>query len=274
MKGVILDIDGVLRRGNEVIPGSLHAVRSFLESELLICYLTNNSTRTRDDLLSSLMKMGFPRGLVVSSAQAAAVHIKREYGPSRCLVVGEEGLEEELEIEGHRVIRAGEARGSGPDFIPAWSDVRKRSFKEVKVDHVVAGLDRYFSFSRLVDALWAIRSGANFIATNTDPTLPYENGKVLPGAGSIISAIRECSGVEPFVVGKPQPFSTMLALDLMGIGPDEVLMVGDRVDTDIAAGRAAGCNVSMVLTGDVEAPENPDFPVYKDLLELSREITG
>ncbi len=272
MKGVILDIDGVLRRGREVVPGSLEAVDSLVGKGMRICYLTNNSTRTREDQLSSLTDMGFPEALVVSSAQAAAVYISREYGESSCLVVGEEGLEEELEKEGHRVIRAGEARGSGPNFIPAWSELRKRSFKEARVDHVVAGLDRYFSFSRLTDALWAIRNGANFIATNTDPTLPYEDGKVLPGAGSIISAIRECSGIEPFVVGKPRAFSTMLALDLMGSRPDEVLMVGDRVDTDIAAGKAAGCMVAMVLTGDMGAPENPDFPVYEDLLELTDHI--
>jgi phosphoglycolate/pyridoxal phosphate phosphatase family enzyme len=272
MKGIILDIDGVLRRGSEVVPGSLKAVSSLIDGGLELCYLTNNSTRTRDDLLSTLTRMGFPQALVVSSAQAAAVHITRKYGSSKCLVVGEEGLEEELELEGHKVVRAGEARGSGPEFIPNWSEWKKRAFKVTMVDHVVAGLDRYFTFSRLADALWAIRGGANFIATNTDPTLPYEDGKVLPGAGTIIAAIREGSGTEPFIVGKPHPFSTELALDLMGFKPQEVLMVGDRVDTDIAAGKAAGCRVAMVLTGDVEAPERPDFPIYRDLLELSREI--
>jgi ribonucleotide monophosphatase NagD (HAD superfamily) len=82
----------------------------------------------------------------------------------------------------------------------------------------------------------------------------------------------ECTGVDPIIVGKPEPFSTRLALSKMGLDPEDVLMVGDRVDTDIAAGLAAGCEVAMVLTGDVKEVKDRSIPVYKDLLSLSLDL--
>ncbi len=271
MKGVILDLDGVLRRGSEVIPGSIEAVRSFQEIGLKICYLTNNSTRSRSVLMRTLMDMGYPESILVSSAHAASIYIKRNFGPSTCLSVGEEGLSEELELQGHTVHLAGEGRGAGPQYVPGWSSVERNEMTDLDVDHVVAGLDRYLTYSRINDAQWCIRNGANFIATNTDPTLPFENGKVLPGAGTTISAIRKCTSVEPVVVGKPERFSTDLALEQMALGPGDVLMIGDRPDTDIEAGLRAGCHVAMVLTGDVNAPKGATYPIYPDLITLSRD---
>jgi len=248
MKGVILDIDGVLRRGSEVIPGSIEAVEGLIDKGLSICYLTNNSTKTREAMLSTLTSIGYPPALVVSSAQAAAEYIKELSGAARCLVVGEKGLFDELSLAGHDPVPAGEG--------------------EWRAEFVVAGLDRDLTYAKVRDSLWAIRDGARFIATNRDPTLPTEGGRVVPGAGTTIAAIVECSGVEPVVVGKPEPYSTMLALREMGLPAEDVLMVGDRPDTDIAAGKAAGCHVAMVLTGDVEEPPEHEYPVYKDLLEL------
>jgi len=203
-------------------------------------------------MLSTLTSMGYPPALVVSSAQAAAEYIREGSGPSRCLVVGEEGLLGELSLAGHEAVPAGEG--------------------DWKADFVAAGLDRDLTYAKIRDSLWAIRNGARFIATNRDPTLPLEGGRVVPGAGTTIAAIVECSGVQPVVVGKPDPYSTLLALREMGLPAKDVLMVGDRPDTDIVAGKAAGCQVAMVLTGDVGEPEIHDYPVYRDLMELSRSI--
>lgn len=254
MKGIILDIDGVLRRGKDPIPGSIEAVNGFIEMGISVCYLTNNSTRTRDDLMSSLVEMGFPECMIITSAEAAADFILIERSHSRCLVVGEEGLYKELKIARHRPVYAGQVTG-------------RKAF-----DFVVAGLDRDLTYNKIKDAMEAIRSGAIFIATNTDPTLPVEGGKVVPGAGTTIAAIMECTGVDPIIVGKPEPFSTQLALTKMGLDPEDVLMVGDRMDTDIAAGLAAGCNVAMVLTGDIKEVKEKSIPVYKDLLELFKNL--
>ncbi|MBN1390311.1 MAG: HAD-IIA family hydrolase [Candidatus Thermoplasmatota archaeon] len=252
MKGVIIDIDGVLLRGKETIKGSPEAVRSLLGRGMAVTYLTNNSTMTNGRTLLRLTSMGFPAAPVIGSAYAAAVYIKDMFGPARCLVVGEIGLFEELSLAGH-------------DTVPAGTG-------DWRADFVVAGLDRDLTYAKVRDSLWAIRDEARFIATNRDPTLPTEGGKVVPGAGITIAAIAECSGVEPVVVGKPEPYSTLLTLREMGLSAKDVLMVGDRPDTDIAAGKAAGCQVAMVLTGDVEEPPEHDFPVYRDLLELSRNV--
>ncbi|MBN1538512.1 MAG: HAD-IIA family hydrolase [Candidatus Thermoplasmatota archaeon] len=252
MKGIILDIDGVLVRGKEIIKGSPEAVRSFLGRGMTVTYLTNNSTMTNEQTLMKLRSMGFPTAFVIGSAFAAATYIKEEFGPARCLVVGEMGLLQELVLAGHEAIMAGDGN---------------RSF-----DFVVAGLDRTLTYSKIDDALHAIRGGARFIATNRDPTLPVEKGEVQPGAGAVVAAISTCSGVDPIVVGKPDPYSTELALKRMGLQAEEVLVVGDRIDTDIAAGRAAGCHVALVRTGDMVDLSGSSLPVYRDLLELSEEI--
>lgn len=251
MKGIILDIDGVLVRGNELVEGSLEAVRKLESAGIVICYLTNNSTRRKDMLLDGLVGSGFPPGHVVTSALAASRWVIERNGPSRCLVVGERGLSEELIGDGHEVVEAG--TDGGP------------------FDFLVAGLDRYFDYAKLEDALNAVRNGAVFVATNRDPTLPTEGGGVLPGAGTMISAIETCTGVKPVVVGKPESFSTMLALKEMGLEPAEVLMVGDRPDTDMEAGLRAGCRCAMVLTGDVKDLKDDRFQVYPDLLTLVRK---
>ncbi|MEA3557970.1 MAG: hypothetical protein U9R75_01825, partial [Candidatus Thermoplasmatota archaeon] len=139
MKGVILDLDGVLRRGRSPIPGSVEAVLHLASRGVSICYLTNNSTRKGTELVSELMNMGYPDAEIVTSARAASMYIIGEHGPSRCLVVGERGLLEELELAGHEAFMAGELQ-------------RYAGF-----DHVVAGLDRDLTYAKVRDALGAIR---------------------------------------------------------------------------------------------------------------------
>jgi len=256
IKGIILDIDGVLRRGGEPVPGSPEAVNQMLDADLKICCLTNNSTRTCAALQRSLQIMGYPELPVVGSAQAAAIYISERYGKCRCLVVGERGVVEELQQEGHEVFNAG---GGNPS--PG------------EIDCVVAGMDRELTYAKIADALHCLEAGARFIATNTDPTFPMEGGRFMPGAGATIGAIRGTSGVEPeVVVGKPNIYSTTIALRRLGLDPDEVLTIGDRIDTDITAGKAAGTRVAVVLTGVVKKVDDPGLPVFDDLLALVRDL--
>jgi 4-nitrophenyl phosphatase len=272
MKGVILDLDGVLKRGSEPIPGSVEAVSEIIEKGLSICYLTNNSTRTRREVMISLSSMGYPEAPVVTSAYGAAKYIKEKMGSSRCLVVGERGLVKELQRQGHDAVPAGEGRGVAPVERSIWMSNVGEELEELEVDCVVAGLDRTLTYTRLADALWAIRNGADLIATNEDPTLPWEAGRALPGAGTIISALERCTGKRATVVGKPNPYTTRLAAMEIGFPTDDILMIGDRIDTDITAGRNAGCRVAMVLTGDMEDPGEDDLPTYKDLKTLVEEL--
>jgi 4-nitrophenyl phosphatase len=254
-KGVILDLDGTIKRGGQPIPGAVDAVRALLGSGIMVCYLTNNSTRSTKGSLTGLTDMGFPEAPLISSSLAASILIRERLGSARCLVVGEEGLIEELRAGGHDPIMAGKM-AKGP------------------FDALVAGLDRSFDYGKLNEALSALRGGALFIATNRDPTLPVEGGTVLPGAGSIISAIMTASGLTPLVAGKPEPFSTGLAVRGMGCLPRDVLVVGDRPETDALAAKRAGCMAALVRTGEDRPDLEPDVPRYDDIGALVRELLG
>jgi len=116
------------------------------------------------------------------------------------------------------------------------------------VDFVVVGLDRGFDYQKLLKAQRAILSGAEFLATNPDPTFPTEEG-LIPGAGSIVAAVERATGRRPKVIGKPEPFMLELALRLSGARREECVVVGDRLDTDILAGNRAGMITVLVLTG-------------------------
>jgi phosphoglycolate/pyridoxal phosphate phosphatase family enzyme len=260
IEGIILDIDGVLRRGSEPIPGSVPAVIRLIGRGVRVVYLSNNSTKTPQDFARELTGMGFPDAPAVNSASATAELLLARFGRSRCLVLGEEGLFEELRRAGHDVTPAGRGMSSYRELPPP--------------DHpiVVVGMDRSVDYTKLADAMAGIRSGAMFVATNEDPTLPIEGGRSIPGAGTVVWALRRCTGKAPFVVGKPEVHSTRIALNKLGVDPGRVLMVGDRIDTDIEAGKRCGLNVALVLTGDTHDPGRVDFPVHKDLSGLVDQI--
>ncbi len=200
-------------------------------------------------MLEKLKGMGFPEAPIVGSSQAASLLLSERLGSSKCLVVGEKGLMDELTACGHRAFMAGNGV-RGP------------------FDAIVAGLDRSFDYDKLSEALDALRSGALFIATNEDHTLPVEGGRVLPGAGTIISAIRTASGKVPLVAGKPEPYSTLLAVKELLCSPQDVLVIGDRADMDALAGRRAGCMTALVMTGDDVPGSGTDVPRYENIGSL------
>ena len=111
-------------------------------------------------------------------------------------------------------------------------------------------------------AMQRIRAGQTFVATNPDTTYPMEGGRLIPGAGSIVAAIRTCSGTEPYIVGKPNPYLVQLILADSNSNASEALVVGDRVDTDLLSGEMAGCPTHLVLTGVTSQP--PDGQSYSE----------
>ena len=221
----ILDLDGVVYHGRTVIPGACKSIDRLRSSGSRVIFLTNNATRTREAIARRLVDMGIPcdAGDVISSAYATSVYIKEKYGSSTIYPIGEQGLIEELERAGHTI--------NGLD-----------------ADHVVAGLDREFTYGKLTRALELLMNGAGFIATNTDAMLPIEHG-FLPGAGSMVAAIQAASGVVPDVVGKPNKPIMDVLLKEYGLKSEECVMVGDRLETDILAGIRAGMRTVLVLTG-------------------------
>jgi len=255
IKGLVIDLDGSVYVGDKPISGVPEALEELRSKGIKLLFLTNNATKTPQEYVKKLEGMGIRASIeeVLTSSVIAASYIKRVYGPSRIFVVGTKALEEVLRSHGHEIVAFD-------------SDV------------VVAGLDFNFDYQKLARASREIRRGAKFVATNIDATIPLEDG-VMPGAGSIVKAIEIASGVRPLVVGKPSRIAMREALMRLGLRPSEVLVVGDRPETDVKMGKRFGCITALVLTGVVKEaalkglPETlrPHF-VLKSLAEVPRLI--
>ena len=221
----ILDVDGVLVKGSEPIPGAQEALK-LLRKHGRVLLLTNNSTRSRAETARRLRELGLdidPNDTVTSS-YVAARYLREEFGPSRVWVVGEEGLREELSLAGHTLVDPGQAE---------W---------------IVAGMDRELSYRKLCRALQGLLAGARFLATNRDATFPTPEG-LLPGAGATVGAIEGMGFPPEQVVGKPSPIAYRIALEVAGVPPEEALMVGDRLETDILGAQRVGIATCLVLSG-------------------------
>lgn len=221
----ILDLDGVVYHGKTLIPGADDAINRIRDTGSRVIFLTNNATRSRESTAAKLKSMGIQcsAGDVISSAFAAAEHIKACYGCCKIYPIGEEGLVEELVRAGH-------------------------TMADRDVDIVVVGLDRQFTYHKLKTGLDNLMNGSGFIATNTDAILPTENG-FLPGAGSMVAALKAASGIEPVVIGKPHSPIMDILLKEYGLKSHECVMIGDRLETDIQAGIRACMKTVLVLTG-------------------------
>jgi HAD superfamily hydrolase (TIGR01450 family) len=220
----LLDLDGTLFRGHAPTVGAVETL-DVLDGRAL--YVTNNATRSAGEVASHLAELGFTATTqdVVTSAQGAArVLAQRIPAGSRVLVVGTDALAGEVAAVGLQPVRL---------------------FAEEPVA-VVQGLSMTIGWPELAEAALAIRSGALWVTSNLDATLPTERG-LLPGNGSLVAALRAATGLEPLVAGKPAPGLMHDALARGDFGSP--LVVGDRLDTDIAGGNAAGLPSLMVLTG-------------------------
>jgi HAD superfamily hydrolase (TIGR01457 family) len=227
----IIDLDGVIYLLDDPIPGSAEAVRELSASGKKFVLLTNNATPTIQQYLEKLARFGIEVSpeQIMTSAQGVHQYLKNNYETQgkTAFVIGGEGLLSEVARLGLRLLgdeEAGEA------------------------DFVLVGWDLRFDFQKLKSAAMGIRNGAIYIAANTDATYPTPKG-LWPGAGSLVAAVSTAGGREPVVVGKPSPLIVVAALERMGADPGDTLLIGDRLDTDIAAGLAAGVDTLLVLTG-------------------------
>jgi len=229
VRGLVIDLDGCVYVGNTPIPGAAEAIKKLRQMGLKIVFLTNNSTLTRKNYRKKLERMGVMAGEdeILTSGVVAARYIKKKSMGTRILPIAEEGFTEEAKSLGLEML--------GPN---RWTEA----------ECVVVGLDRRLTYDKLAKACLAIRAGAFYLATNLDNVYPSEEG-YLPGAGSIAALITAATGVHPVSVGKPEKEASIQALELLGATPSEVLFVGDRVDTDVAAAKAVGCKSILVKTG-------------------------
>jgi 4-nitrophenyl phosphatase len=259
-KAWIFDMDGVLYRGAEVLPGVKELLDALTLRERPVMLATNNSMSTPEAYERKLAAMGFdvPASAVITSALATRDYLLQTLPEGAGIyVIGMPALREQL--------------FEGTSFHPV-------QYGEEQPAAVVIGLDLEFTYAKLKAAHEAIQRGALFIATNADTTLPTEAGLV-PGAGSIVAAVEAASGQQPIVIGKPETPMLQMAMVRMGAQPAETVMLGDRLDTDILAGERAGMSTVLVLTGvstreDLSSAEALPDVVVSDLPSLVEAITA
>jgi 4-nitrophenyl phosphatase len=238
---VIFDLDGVVYRGHEEVPGAAALVNALRAAGRLVRFATNNSTATRADYVERLAGHGIRATAdeIVTSSYATLQHLQAHLPEVRSvLALGAEGLIAELRTGGLQVTPAADA---------APADWRGAALDR-PYDAVVAGLDPQIDYRRLGIAAAAIRAGARFIATNADVRFPTPEG-FTPGAGAIVAALAVTSGIEPLVIGKPQPAMFRAILERDGVQPEDALVIGDNPDADLVAARRAGIPSILVLTG-------------------------
>ena len=227
----LFDLDGTIYLGDDLLPGAAETIAALRAAGRRTIFLSNNPTRTRRQYVEKLTRLGITTTLedVVNSSFVLVQWLLRNAPASRLFVVGEEPLRDELRAAGFRLTE-----------------------QATEIDIVVASFDRTFVYHKLQVAFDAIRAGARLIATNGDRYCPVPGGGE-PDAAAIIAAIEACTGAtcDP-IVGKPSPIMVSTIMELLQLPPEQCIMVGDRLETDIQMGIDAGMATALVLTGDAD----------------------
>ncbi len=233
--GYLIDMDGVLYRGPELIPGADAFIHQLRQRNIPFRLLTNNSQRTRRDVAAKLARMGIDvdEEHVFTSAMATARFLAQQKPGGTAFVIGEGGLLNALHQNGYAVV----------DHAP---------------DYVVVGEGRTFNLELVETAVRMILGGAKLIATNLDPNCPTQNG-LRPGCGAMVAMLELATGVRAFSVGKPSPVMMRAARKELGLTTDETAMIGDTMETDILGGVQLGYHTVLVLSGGTCASDLPRY---------------
>lgn len=261
MPVAIFDMDGVLYRGSIVMPYARETLRRLREAGWQVFFATNNSTATRDEYVTRLANLGLGGDLdhVVTSAYATAHYLERcTPRPADVLVVGADGLRSEIRAVGIGVRDASSLPGRTPPPDAAADGVDPGAMRRYltsldlppPADTVVVGLDLHLTYAKLAEAQRAVLAGARFICSNRDRAYPVE-GRLLPGAGSIVAAIEIATGATALCIGKPEPFLFEEALRRAGWsrGAEPAIVIGDAPEYDIIAAHRVGAVGVLITTG-------------------------
>ena len=254
--GVISDMDGVIYRGREPIPGAQEFIDRLRDTDTPFVFLTNNSEQTPLDLLRKLGGLGI-HGLTaanfITSAMATAEFLAAQKPHGSAYVIGGGGLSAELYQVGY-------------------------SITDTDPDYVVVGKTASFGFPMLRKAAQLIDQGAKFIGTNPDMVDPVEGGTE-PAAGALLASVQAATGMKPYIVGKPNSLMMFYASTKLGIPAEDCVMIGDRMDTDVVGGLEAGMRTCLVLSGvstrdAVERfPYRPTF-IYDSVADFDPAAVG
>lgn len=261
IRNLILDMDGVLWRGETPMPGLADFFATLRRLEYGFVLATNNATKTAVQYQAKLARFGvdIPPAQILTSAETTASFLRRDYAAGTAVyVIGDVGLRDALTAEEFDII--------GPQDV---LDGRT-------ADLVVVGFTRHAVYDEFAMATLLIDGGARFIGTNPDPTYPSEIGH-LPGAGALQAVLVSATGVEPTIIGKPSRIIFDEAVRRLNGTRDNTAMVGDRLNTDIAGARTAGLQTILLLSGVTTraAADNgeirPDF-IFDDINDLARHL--
>ena len=259
MPVAIFDMDGVLYRGSVVMPQAQQTVDRLRSAGWQVFFATNNSTASRADYVKRLTGLGLggDEDHVITSAYATAHYLARlDPKPTDVFVVGADGLRAEIAAVGITARPASALPGAHPPPDAAADGVSAGAMREYLThldlpaipDAVIVGLDLHLTYARLAEAQRCVMGGARFIASNKDRAYPVE-GRLLPGAGSIVEALEVASGRKAVCIGKPEPFLFEEAIRRAGPGAGQVVVIGDAPEYDIVAAHRVGATGVLITTG-------------------------
>lgn len=253
VRGLIIDMDGVLWQDTLPIGDLPSIFQRFDELNLKYILATNNATRTIREYQEKLADFGvhLKAEQIIGSVEAVGTYLEERYPQGASVyVVGEPGFKQTLSHHNMRIVDE----------------------SEKSADVVAVGLDFGVTYNKLKHASLLIQSGSEFVGANPDNTFPTPEG-FIPGAGTLIGALEIATGKKATIIGKPEPLLFQIALKRLGLAPKEALVIGDRLETDIAGAQAAGIHTALVLSGASSYEEaNAFIPkpeiIAKDLTEL------
>ncbi len=255
MEGAIIDLDGTVYRGGTLIPGASRGIETLRRAGLDVLFFSNNPIRDGKSYADHLTALGIPTAPeeACSAGVATTQYLLEHHADERILCIGAGGLREQL-------LRAGLTLTDDP----------------VEADVLVASWTPTFDYEDMQLALDAVDEDVVFLGTDPDRTFPGENGRPIPGSGSIIGAVSAVIGREPdAVLGKPSETALELALDRLGTDPESSLIVGDRLNTDLRMGDRAGMTTVLVESGIAAREDIPESPVDPDfVIDSLGEIDG
>lgn len=239
-RGYLIDVDGVIRRGGEMIPGADRFIKRLIREDIPFLFLTNNSQRTRRDVATKLSQMGIPveEKHVFSCAMATARYLSRQTPGGTAYVIGEGGLLTALHRNGYSIV----------DRSP---------------DYVVVGEGRTVNLEMLETSVQMILDGAKLIATNLDPNCPTTHG-IRPGCGATVAYLETATGARAMGIGKPSPIMMRAARKELNISSSQTIMIGDTMETDILGGVQMGYRTILVLSGSTKQDEIAKHPYTPD----------
>jgi NagD protein len=242
MLGYLIDMDGVLYRGTQMIPGADQFVRALRAADAPFLFLTNNSQRNRRDVATKLQRLGIDAGEehVFTCAMATARFLARQKPNGTAFVIGEGGLLTALHNNGYAIV----------DRDP---------------DYVVVGEGRTVTFEVIETALNMILGGAKLVATNMDPNCPTQHG-MRPGCGAVVAMLEAAAGIRAFSVGKPSPVMLRGARKELGLASAQTVVIGDTMDTDILGGAQLGYKTVLVLSGLTRRDDLGRYAYQPDLV--------